>query len=113
MSFQPEDGTYIPVNEEKHFDRAKLIHKRLFNTSRIYLNNSNTKWLDIGVKPCSNHFGNITEFVTEVFLDGDKCSRLALGGLVGFKQLVRQIRGSDDFKQIQGDTYVSVFNENE
>lgn len=85
------------------------MRKRLFNASRIYLNNSNTKWLDIGVKPSSNHFGNISGFTTEVFLDGDKCTRLALGGLIGFKQLVRQIRGTDEFKHLQADAYVSCF----
>lgn len=107
MTLQPEDLQYIPVTNIQHFDREKLMHKRLFNASRIYLNNSNTKWLDIGVKPTSNHVGDITSFTTEVFLDGDKCSRLALGGLTGFKQLVRQIRGTDAFEHLQSDTYVS------
>lgn len=99
----------IPVESEQHFDRVQLMRKRLFNTTRIYLNNSNTKWLDIGVKPCSNQAGKIVTFATEVYLDGDKCSRLALGGIVGFRQLVRQIRGTDEFKHLQEDAYVSYF----
>lgn len=107
MPLQPEDLQCIPVTNIQHFDREKLMHKRLFSASRIYLNNSNTKWLDIGIKPASNHAGDITNFSTEVFLDGEKCSRLALGGLIGFKQLVRQIRGTDEFAHLQSDTYVS------
>lgn len=87
------------------------MYKRLFKSSRINLNNSSdTKWLDIGVKPAANRVGIITGFTTEVYyLDGDKCSRLALGGSIGFKQLARQIRESDEFKPCSADTYVSFF----
>ena len=99
----------IPITAKQHFERARLIRKRLFNQSRIYLNNSNSKWLDIGVQPTSYQFdGVIDEFTTEIFLGGEKCNRLALGGIVGFRQLIRQIRQIDEFKLMRGNTSVSI-----
>lgn len=100
---------WIPATPVQCFDRQQLMRKRMFSQSRIFLNNSNSKWLDIGVKPSSpKDSEGIKNFTTEVFLDGEKCSRLALGGALGFRQLIRQIRGIQEFQLFQENTYVSI-----
>lgn len=73
--------------------RALLIRSRAFSETKVYLNNSNTKWLTVGVTPNSREkAGSIKNFYTELYIGGSNCQTLPLGGITGFKRLVRQLR---------------------
>lgn len=73
--------------------RSLLMRSRLYTETKLYLNNSNTKWLSIGVTPSSREkAGGIKNFFTDLYLGGTNCQTLALGGVSGFKKLCRQLR---------------------
>lgn len=69
-----------------------MSRSRLYSETKVYLNNTNCKWISIGVTPNQRENGPIKGFETELLLGGDKCPSLAMGGIVGFLQLVRQLR---------------------
>lgn len=77
----------------------------MFSESRIFLNNSGSKWLSIGIKPEPLTFSGlcISNFTTEILLCGEKCFDLALGGLTGVLQLMRQLRKIPFFKHVHTD----------
>lgn len=67
--------------------------------TRIYLNNSNSKWLTIGVnldKP---------EFYTDIFIQGDKCKPFKLG-VNGLNCLVAELAQHAYFREEFG---VSIY----
>lgn len=72
----------------------------MFDETRIFLNNSRSKWLSIGIKPEPMKISNaiIKNFVTEVLLCGEKCFDLPLSGVAGLLQLLGQLREIPYFK---------------
>lgn len=94
----------IPGSGENRIARQGIMRTRLFDETRIFLNNSNCKWVSIGVKPTSPYGkGDIKNFVVEIYLGGEKTVPMALGGVVGFTQLMRQIREIDFFQNLHPD----------
>lgn len=60
---------------------------------RYFLNQSNTKWISIGIKPLS-----LDAFYADVMLHGEKMKPLCLGGIDGFLNLCQILRNFDEFK---------------
>lgn len=72
--FEP---TQIPTFES-------ITHNRIMKERRFFLNNSNTKYLAIGIIPASKILsGDAPGFHIEAFICGEKCSPLPLGGIKG------------------------------
>lgn len=82
----------IPCSDAQRAQRLLLSRSRLYAETKVYLNNSNCKWIAIGVSPNQREGGPIKKFETELFLGGDKSASVPIGGVVGFLQLVRQLR---------------------
>lgn len=82
----------IPCSDVQRTQRLLLSRSRLYTETKVYLNNTNCKWVSVGVAPYQGEGGPIKKFETELFLGGDKCASVPLGGIVGFLQLVRQLR---------------------
>lgn len=63
------------------------------------MNNSNTKWVTIGIKPSTKIISSdATGFYAEIAIDGKNMSCVTLDGLDGFSSLCAIIRTHDDFK---------------
>lgn len=73
--------------------------------NRFYANNSNTKWLSIGVVPATKILNDDARgFFIEAFLCGDKNSPVPLGGASGLAALfhtIRQLPGFRHFPVVQ------------
>lgn len=82
----------IPCSETQRSQRLLLMHSRLYCETKIYLNNTNCKWIAVGVIPSQRGTSGITTFETELYIGGDKVASVPLGGVIGFLQLVRQLR---------------------
>lgn len=82
----------IPCSDVPNVQRSLLSRSRLYSETKVYLNNTNCKWISNGVAPIEREGGPIKRFETELFLGGDKCASVSLGGVVVFLQLVRQLR---------------------
>lgn len=93
--------------------RQALMRDRIYDESRIHLNNSNVKWMSIGINPTSlGSIGGIKNFSAEIRLMGLKSFGgygdgfrggaglwvFSIGGLTEFLQLMRQIREIDIFR---------------
>lgn len=66
---------------------------------RYFLNNSNSKYITIGIKPATKilHEAN-TGFFVEVAIDGNNMKMMSLGGLDGFMNLCKSLRSFDELK---------------
>lgn len=84
--------TSIPGSDNQRIQRVGMLHTRLYCETKVYLNNTNCKWIAVGVTPNQRAAGPVTNFETELYIGGDKCASVAIGGVVGFLQLVRQLR---------------------
>lgn len=81
--FQPEDP---PTFE-------KLTKNRILCERRFYINNSNSKWLLMGVIPATNILDETAEgFYVEVLLCGDKHAPIPLGGVEGIAAVIKGFR---------------------
>lgn len=84
---------FICGSSDQRKQRVLLTRSRLFSETKIYLNNSNSKWVSVGVTPSSREkAGPIKNFYTELYIGGINCQSLSLGGITGFKKFVRQLR---------------------
>lgn len=83
----------IPTFEE-------LVKNRMMGEVRFYGNNSNTKWLSIGVVPATKILNDAARgFYLEAYLCGDKNAPVPLGGISGIAALYDTIRQLPAFKQ--------------
>lgn len=96
-----------PNQQRRVFDTDKippfqtLIKNRTLFERRFYLNNSNTKTVTMGVVPATKILSeDAPGFYFEVFLTGDKCAPLPLGGLKGLSTLMTTIRDIPEFSKI-------------
>lgn len=87
---------------DHQLQRKQYSRARMYSETRIFLNNSGSKWLSIGVRPepVITTETTIKNFGTEVLLGGEKCFNLPLGGTVGLLQLMRQLRAIVYFKHV-------------
>lgn len=80
----------------------QLTKFRLLSERRIYINNSNSKWISIGLVPASKFHNDANEgFYTEACLCGDKSPAVPLGGFGGIAALFATIRRLPDFSQVK------------
>lgn len=78
-----------------------LIKNRCLFERRFFLNASNTKCLTMGIVPASKILGDEARgFYFEVYLTGDKCAPMSLGGLKGLATLFSTIRDIPEFSKI-------------
>lgn len=70
-----------------------LAKGRVLNEKRFFLNNSNSKWLLIGVVPATKILNDeASGFYLETFLCGNNCAPLTLGGIAGLYTLMDTVR---------------------
>lgn len=94
--------------------RQNLTRDRIYDESRIYLNNSNCKW-----GSSLGSLGGIKNFSTDIrimglrsFGDGSRggsgagISVFSVGGLTEFLQLMRQLREIDIFRSYCVEVYI-------
>lgn len=78
-----------------------LTKNRILQEIRFYCNNSNTKWLSIGVVPASKILDESAPgFYLDVQLGGEKCASLPLDGIKGLAGLFSTIREVPAFSKI-------------
>lgn len=66
---------------------------------RYFLNNSNTKWISIGIVPAAKLISpSAPGFYAEIAICGNKMKPLYLNGLDGFLTICSAVRSLDDFK---------------
>lgn len=83
----------IPTFEE-------LVKSRMMEEVRFYANNSNTKWLSVGIVPATKILNDTARgFHLEAYLCGDKNAPVPLGGIAGLAGLYDTIRQLPPFKQ--------------
>lgn len=63
---------------------------------RYFLNNSNSKWIAIGLKPISNVAS--IGFYTDIVIGGAKMSAVSLNGADGFATICSILRSMEEFK---------------
>lgn len=89
-----------PCAQKKIPTFEELVKNRLMGETRFYGNNSNTKWLSVGVVPATKILNDEARgFYMEAFLCGDKSAPLPLGGINGIASLFHTIRQLPGFKQ--------------
>lgn len=72
----------------------------MMNETRFFANNSNAKWLSIGMVPATKILNDDARgFYFESYLCGDKNSPVPLGGITGLASLFMTIRQLPGFKQ--------------
>lgn len=105
MENQPNRVKGISALPDQRFKRQMYIRNKMYNETRILLNNCCGKWISIGISPTcpENGTSTIDKFLTEIYLDGEKTSGVRIGGSVGFKQLVQQIRRMERFRNVYTD----------
>lgn len=70
-----------------------LTKNRILEEKRFYINNSNTKFISMGIVPATKILSHEARgFYFEVFLGGDKCASMPLGGLPGLITLLSTIK---------------------
>lgn len=80
----------------------QLTKSRLLTERRIYINNSNSKWISIGLVPATKlHDETNQGFYTEACLCGDKSPAVPVGGFGGLGALFETIRKLPDFAQVK------------
>lgn len=78
-----------------------LIKNRVLMERRFYLNSSNAKSLTMGIVPGSKILGeDAPGFYLEIYLNGEKCAPLPLGGEKGLVTLLSTIRSIPEFSKI-------------
>lgn len=70
---------------------------RLLMEKRYFLNNSNSKFISIGIKPATKLLEN-SGFYVETGIGGDKMKFMSLGGLDGFLNLCKSLRTFEELK---------------
>lgn len=85
------------LQPELTFD--SLTKNRMLMEKRYFLNNSNTKWVSVGIKPASKMLSTTAcGFYVNVSIDGAKMAPMCVGGLEDFMGLCRIVRQFDEFK---------------
>lgn len=78
-----------------------LTKNRVVAEQRFFCNNSNSKWLTMGVIPATKLLGDDAPgFYFETFLGGDKNVSLPLGGISGLNALFSVIREIPKFSML-------------
>lgn len=77
-----------------------VTHHRMLMKKKYYINNSNTKWLTVGIKPASKFLGpDAAGFYVDTMIGGGKMKPVSLGGIDGFINLCKTLRENfDEFK---------------
>lgn len=66
---------------------------------RFYINNSNTKYVSVGIKPSTKFLSpNAFGFYAEIMIGGGQMTPICVGGLDGFGTLCNAFRSIDEFK---------------
>lgn len=81
-----------------------LTKKRSLCEKRFFCNNSNGKWLSVGIVPAAKLLDETAPgFYVEVILDGngERCMSLPLGGIEGAVSLFATIRQIPEFNKVQ------------
>ena len=80
---------------------SSLSHNRILEEKRIFLNNSNSKYLALGVVPAYKEVDSDgDDFFFEAYLCGDKSAPLPLGGIEGIASLIFAIRQIPSFTRV-------------
>lgn len=78
-----------------------LVKNRVIGEKRFFLNNSNTKYIQIGIVPATKFLNpEAPGFYMEAYLCGDKSAPLPLGGAKGLATLFNTIRDIPEFSRI-------------
>lgn len=78
-------------NETPTFEA--LTRNRVLGEHRFFCNNSNTKWVSVGIVPATKILNDEAPgFYFEAFVGGDKSGMMALGGISGLNALFSVIR---------------------
>lgn len=79
--------------------RQDHMRNRMFNETLFYLNNSNSKFVVVGVTPTSlGMVGPVRRFSTEIKISGERCMTFSVGTINDFFHLMRAIRNSTWFR---------------
>lgn len=79
----------------------ELAKNRVLEERRFYLNNSNTKYISMGIVPSTKILSpEAPGFVFEAFLAGEKAAPLPLGGIEGLATLFATIREIPAFSRM-------------
>lgn len=95
-----------PQQQQRIFDGKpptfeSLTKNRMLKEERFYINNSNTKYLTMGLVPASKILDeNARGFYFEAYLCGEKNAPLPLGGLQGMAALFETIREIPEFSKV-------------
>lgn len=69
------------------------------NESRVFINNSNSKWISFGVRPSTKLLNpDFPGFELAIAIDGVNMIPMLFDGLENFKMLFKTIRQMDEFK---------------
>lgn len=80
----------------------KLIKKRILCEKRFYCNNSNSKWISVGIVPATKLLDeSAVGFYLEVSLGGESCEAMPLGGAEGAASLFSTIRQIPEYNKVQ------------
>lgn len=80
-----------------------LCKNRILSEKRIYCNNSNSKYLSIGIVPASKILNeNACGFYVEAYIGGEKTSPLPLGSIAGLASLFSTIKQIPQFNRVSG-----------
>lgn len=74
---------------------------RLLNETRLFINNSSTKWISIGVVPSAKIIEE-PGFKVDVQIGGDKMKPMSLGGLDGYLTLIHNLSEIPELEYIAG-----------
>lgn len=92
---QNKKETKVPTFES-------LTKNRLLEEQRFFCNNSNSKWIAVGIVPGTKILGERAPgFYTEVYVGGDKAGALCLGGIAGLNALFAAIREQPKFRYLR------------
>lgn len=89
----PDQSTSSQCARNKVPTFEELVKNRLLNEHRFFANNSNSKWLSLGIVPATKILNDEARgFYMEAFLCGDKCMPMPVGGVVGLATLFDTIK---------------------
>lgn len=91
--------TYILFSDIFQPDLDTVTHGRLLMEKNFYLNQSNSKYITIGIKPASKLHNNTNMgFYVDVNIGGKTMKPMSLGGIDGFLNLCQSLRSFDELK---------------
>lgn len=79
----------------------QLIKNRILCERRFFINNSNSKWISIGISPSTPLLDEASSgFIVDVYLGGEKGAPISLGGIEGAAGLFDAIRAIPQFSNM-------------